>query len=80
MIVGSIAIMGVVASLFLSFLKDKYGSLNSWKSKLALVAIALILSGAYQILEKTGWLATAVSILMVASTVYAFILKEESSN
>lgn len=76
MILGSLLIIGVGASALMSGLKAKFGSLKGWKSKLALIAICLILGGLYQYIKHIGLLTSASILLGTASTFYAFFMKK----
>ncbi len=75
-ILSSLVIVGAIVSVLMSMLKAAFGSLTKWKSKLVLIIISIVLAGVYKYLQIAGLWESALAILMVASTVYAFFIKK----
>ena len=69
-------ILGVVASIVLEIIKG-FTDLNSWKSKLAIVAISLATGGVYVYLtHRPEYMEAVLAILGAASIAYNFLIKD----
>lgn len=73
----SIPIVGVGLSIALYFLKAKYGSLKSNKTKALLVLLSIILGALFFFLWKTPYAETVMLILGNASTFYGLFLNKK---
>ena len=74
-VIFEFAIVGVVISLIMQGLKYKFG-MDSWKSKLSVVVLSLIVGYGYVLFKETPFWETSVTALASASTVYALIMKD----
>lgn len=70
-----IAIVGVIFSLAVQFIKNKFGT-SSNGTKLITVSLAVVIAGIYVWIQSTPYFETVITVLGVASTIYAFFLKE----
>jgi hypothetical protein len=70
-----IAIVGVVASLLMETIQKAFGT-GTLASKSIMVGISLVFGTVYVMARDSGWWEAFITILGVASTVYAFILKK----
>ncbi len=70
-----IAIVGAILSLIVKLIKEKFGTSGN-ATKLLTILLAIIVGGAYYFLVKTTWWETIIGILVAATTVYSFILKD----
>ena len=69
-----IALVGVVVSFLVQWLKAKFEQENEWKSLAVLAVISLVAAGGYTYLRDAGYWEAIVGILMTASTFYALVL------
>lgn len=72
--IGQYAILGVVASLFMEFIKTNIKS--SLTKKFAIVAISIVVGGIYALTVGTPFYNTILSVLGASSVVYGFFLKK----
>lgn len=75
MMLLEIAIVGASLSFVIQFIKQKMGT-NSNGTKALTIVLALAVGGVVYFLQGSPYWETVVGILGVASTVYAFFLKE----
>ncbi len=72
----SVVILGVLTSGIVQFIKNRFGT-DSNKTKLVLVAISLILGGAYFFIQSNEYLLQVViSIVGIASAIYSLFIKK----
>lgn len=71
----SIGIVGVIASLIIMAIKNKFGT-TSFASKLITVGVAIIVGFGYHLADHYNALPSILSVLTVSSTIYAFFIKE----
>jgi hypothetical protein len=72
--IGQFAILGVVASLIMEFIKTNIK--NSLTKKLTIVAISIVVGGVYAFTVNTPAYNAILGVLGASSTVYAFFLKK----
>lgn len=70
-----IAVIGTLLSLLVQALKNKLGT-TSIATKLLTVVLAIVVGGLYVWLRSTPVFQTVLTVLTVASTVYALFIKE----
>ena len=70
-----ILVVGAALSLLIQFVKNKW-SLNAAGVKGFTLALSLVIGVGYVLLRDTPFWQTIVSILMTASTVWAFFMNE----
>lgn len=70
---GSIAIVGVIASIVIQAIKKVAGTSNLG-NKVLTVAISVIFGAGYYLLKDTSIWTSIVGVLTVSSTVYAFFI------
>lgn len=73
----SLPIIGVALSIFIYFLKAKYGSLTSNKTKFVLVILSVALSTGIYFLWKTPYAETIMLILGGASTFFGLFINKK---
>jgi len=71
----SIAIVGIGASVLVSFIKSRFGDLTGNKTKALIVAIAVVFGLGFYLVQGTSLYQPILMILGFASTVYAFLIK-----
>jgi hypothetical protein len=70
-----IAVVGTLLSLLVQALKNKLGT-TSLATKFLTVVLAIVVGGLYVWLRSTPAFQTVITVLTVASTVYALFIKE----
>lgn len=71
----SIAIVGVVLSGIVAYLKSRYGT-TGWRTKTLTVVLSIVVGTAYYFLQGTDLLQNVVGVLAASSTVYALIINK----
>lgn len=71
----AISIVGVGASLLMSALKSRYGSINGTSAKAIILGVSVALGAGFYFLAGTTFYQPVILILGCASTVYAFFMK-----
>lgn len=71
----NLGIVGAGASIFISYLKAKYGTTGIYTKLIAIVASLLVAVG-YSYLEKSGYMEAFLGVLASATLVYDYFLKE----
>lgn len=71
----SISIVGVVLSGLIAWLKNALGTTGN-TTKVLTAILACIVAGAFVWLQSTPYIQTVVTVLGVASTVFAFFIKK----
>jgi len=75
---STIAILGVAASLVIELITRIFGT-DTLASRLVTLVVAVVIATGYVLLSTALWWPTFITILGVASAVYAFFLKGKSS-
>ena len=74
----AIGIVGVVASLIIEAI-TRYANTKPLTSKVIAVAVALVLGTGYYFASQATWWTTVLSVLGVASTVYALFFNKNTT-
>ncbi len=69
-----IAIVGVLVSFLVQWLKAKFGDANEWKSLAVLAVVSLVAAYGYTYLVDAGYWQSVLVVLMTASTFYTIVL------
>lgn len=73
-----IAVVGVILSLAVEYIKGKWGS-ETFASRTIILVSSCVLGALYYWARSTPWWSTALGILASASTFYAWILAKRKS-
>jgi len=71
-----IAVVGSAASLFIEFLKKRYGD-YAFKSRIAVLVASVILGAGYWFIRDTQLLNSIIGVLVSTSTFYAFFINKK---
>ena len=71
----AIAVVGAVLSVFVQFIKGKYGT-DSGATKFLTLGLSLAVGGVYVLIQNTSYFETVILVLSSASAVYALLLKK----
>jgi len=75
---ASISFLGVVASLLIQWVKGKWGY-DEFKSRTAVVVLALFIGTSYYAIRDTSWYQTVLGVLAASQVVFGFLIAKRPS-